>query len=198
MEFHARNQSIAEVRSANTKLTWVLVAMALALLLAMIKLFLQSEIIINQTPGMPEHAVIERSTMDKGAQKATLSAVTSTIAQINPANAEYQKAFLQSFLAPAAYTKVSRDIDDRVAHMTEQRELGSFYFILKGYEYDPMLNRHFVWGDVHTVNAARDSAAAFTFEYVVHVENYRLVVDDVATYPGERPHDSEWIKAHKS
>ena len=55
----------------------------------------------------------------------------------------------------------------------------------------------FVYGDVHTVNAARDSAEPYVFEYQVHVENYRLVVDEVVSYAGERTHDSEWLKNNK-
>jgi hypothetical protein len=135
--------------------------------------------------------------MDKGAQRATLSAVTSNIAQINPANAEYQKAFLQVFLAPAAYTKVSEEINAKVAKQISERELGSYYFVMQSYQYDPLLNRHFVLGDVHTVNAAKDSIQPYVFEYVAHVENYRLVIDDITTYIGERAHNSEWIEVNK-
>lgn len=197
MDINTRNQSITELRRRNKTLTTALTFISAALFLSLLKSFFQSEIIIQQTPGMPNNSVIERSTMDKGAQRATLSAVTSNIAQINPANAEYQKAFLQVFLAPAAYTKVSEEINAKVAKQISERELGSSYFVMQRYEYDPILNRHFVLGDVHTVNAAKDSAQAYVFEYIAHVENYRLVIDDITTYIGERAHNSEWIEANK-
>jgi hypothetical protein len=166
-------------------------------LILCIKLFLQSEIIVQQTPGMPSGVVIEKSSWDKRAQQATLLAVTNAIASINPANADYQRQLLQVFLAPSAFTRISLEIDDRIKKLTEQRELGSYYFVWRAYDYDSALDRHFVTGDVHTVNAAHDTPEAYVFEYQAHVENYRLVVDTVSSYPGDRPHDSGWIKEHR-
>lgn len=197
MELNARNASIAEVRSKNNKLTWVIVFNSLAILLLGIKLVTQSEIVVVKTPGMPNDSVLERSVMDKGAQKATLSSLTSAIAQTNPANAEFNKEFVQSFLSATAYTKVSLAIDSQVARLVSQHELGSYYFVQRGYEYDPVTNHHFVYGDVHTVNAARDSAEPYVFEYTAHVENYRLLVDEVVSYVGDKPHDGEWLKNNK-
>ena len=197
MEFSTRNQSVSELRAVNRKLTLSIVLLAVGLLLALLKLAFQSEIVVMQTPGMPDNAVIEKTALDKGTQKATLTALTAAIAQINPANATYQKEFVQAFLSPTAFTKVSREIDAQVARLTSQRELGSYYFVLHAYEYDPSLDRHFVTGEVHTVNAAHDTAEAYVFEYAVHVENYRMVVDDVTTYPGDKAHDSEWKQANK-
>ena len=197
MEINARNHSISELRSRNKSLTLSLFFLSIALLLALLKVFFQSEIVIQETPGMPNNSVIERTSMDKGSQRAILSAVTANLAQINPANAEYQKAFLQVFLAPEAFTKVSLEINAKVAKQASERELGSYYFIMHRYEYDPLLNRHFVIGDVHTVNAAKDSAQPYVFEYTMHVENYRMVIDEVTTYPGDRAHNSEWTEANK-
>jgi len=197
MEIKAREQSNAELRKKNDRLIWAnLGSIGVALLLAL-KLVTQSEIIIHRTPGMPNDSVIEKTAMDKGAQRATLNALTSAIAQVNPANAEYVKAMVQAYLAPAAYTKVSKEIDEKVQLLVQQHELGSYYFVWRAYEYDPQIDRHFVMGDVHTVNAAKDTAAPFVFEYAAHVENYRLVVDDPISYPGDRPHDFEWRKANK-
>jgi conjugal transfer pilus assembly protein TraE len=198
VEIKARERSIAEFRSDKNKLIWSLVLSMIVITLLAIKLCTQSEIIINQTPGMPDHTVIEKTAMDKRAQQATLSAVTAAIAQVNPANYQYVKPMIQVYLAPALYTKVSADIDAKVQQLILQHELGSYYFVQKSYEYDPQLDRHFIVGDVHTVNAAKDTAAATVFEYAMHVENYRAVIDDAQSYPGEQPHDSQWRKAHKS
>ena len=197
MELEARNTSIAEVRSKNNKLTWAVVLNAIAIVLLGIKLVTQSEIVVIKTPGMPNDSVLEKTVMDKGAQKATLSALTSAIAQTNPANAEFNKEFIQSFLSPTAYTKVSQAIDSQVARLVAQHELGSYYFVQRGYEYDPVSNKHFVYGDVHTVNAARDSAEPYVFEYAAHVENYRLLVDELSAYVGDKPHDAEWLKNYR-
>jgi conjugal transfer pilus assembly protein TraE len=46
------------------------------------------------------------------------------------------------------------------------------------------------------VNAAKDSAEPYVYEYAIHIENYRLWVDDIKVYPGEKIHNSEWIKAN--
>jgi hypothetical protein len=197
MELNARNQSIAEVRATNKKLIWGLLGALATILLLALKLATQSEIIINQTPGMPDHSIIEKTSMDRGAQHATLSTVTASISQVNPANYEYVKPLLQVYLAPTVYTRITQEIDTKVQLLVTQHELGSYYYVEKAYEYDPALNRHFIYGDVHTVNAGKDTATAYVFDYAIHVENYRLVVDDVVSYPGERAHNSEWLKANK-
>lgn len=198
MELNARNQSIAEIRASNKKLVWAVLGLTIVVVLMALKLVTQTEIILNQTPGMPSDARLEKSVMDKGAQQATLSAVTSALAQTNPMNAEYNKAFVQVYLSPAAYTKVSRAIDDQVAKLTIQHELGSYYFVQRGFEYDPVIDKSFVYGDQHTVNAARDTPQAYVFEYKSHIENYRLLVDDVTSYAGDKPHDSDWLKSAKN
>lgn len=197
MDIDQKNRTVAEIKADKNKLMWVIVMLAAALLLVSIKLVFQSDKVILQTPGMPNNSVIEKNAMDKGAQKAVLLAVTSAITQINPTNVEYQKEFVQVFLSPKAYTKVSRDMDATAQKLANQRELGSYYFVMSGYLYDPILDRHYVIGDVHTVNAAKDTAEKWVFEYPMHIENYRPVIDDVLTYPGDKPHGSEWIKANK-
>lgn len=196
MDIDTRNQSVAELKKRNGFLTVSNTCVGIGLLLVCFKLVMQSEIVITQTPGMPASSVIERSNFDKGAQMATLYAVTTVVASINPGNAEYQKVFLQSYLSPQCYTKVIAEIDALVARLTSQRELGSYYFVTKGYRYDPVVNKHFVLGDVHTVNAAKDTAQPYVFEYLAHVENYRMWVDDLKSYPGDKPHDAEWQKAN--
>lgn len=197
MEINKRNESMAELRDESKKKTWAIVGCVVVMLGMTFKMLSQTEIIIVQTPGMPANSIIERMSFDKGAQAATLNAITSNLAQINPANADYQKQFLQAYLSPRAYTKISSEIDLKVEKAKLERELGSSYFILKRYEYDPVINKHFVIGEQHTVNAAKDTAQDYVYEYDVHIENYRLWVDDVRTYQGDKAHNSEWIEANK-
>lgn len=197
MELNARNESIAELRKNNQRLTWGVLALAIASLLLAYKLVLQSEIVHVQTPGMPANSIIARDSFDKGAQMATLNAITNNLASLNPANAEYQKKFLQLYFAPEAFTKLSNEIDMKVKKMVIERELGSSYFIVQRYEYDPALDRHFVLGQQHTVNAAKDTAEDYVFEYQIRIENYRLWVEDLKSYRGDRAHNSEWMKANK-
>jgi TraE protein len=197
MEYGKRNESLAELRAEGEKKTWAIVGCVVVMVCMAIKMLSQTEIIIVQTPGMPANSIIERTSFDKGAQVATLNAVTSNLAQITPANAEYQKQFLQAYLSPQVYTKISSEIDLKVEKAKLERELGSFYFVLKRYEYDPQLNKHFVVGEQHTVNAAKDTAQDYVYEYDAHVENYRLWIDDLKTYPGDKPHNTEWIEANK-
>lgn len=197
MEIGHRTKSLAELKRDNRRQLGAIFWLSLSIAMLIGLLFSQSKIIILATPGMPADSVIQKTSLDKGAQRAVLAAVTNNLAQINPGNAEYQKAFLQAFLAPAVFTKVSSDIDFRVKKMSDERELGSYYFVLKEITYDPAIDKHFVIGDVHTVNAAKDTAAPHVFEYSMHVENYRPVIDSVTTYEGERAHNSEWIEGQK-
>lgn len=197
MELAGRNQSITELKKEKRTLLLIILGLTVSLVFISVKHAFQTEIVIQQTPGMPNNSVIEKSSMDKTAQMATLYAVTNNIAQVNPSNAEYIKTFIQVYLAPAAYTRLSKEIDNQVAKLSIQRELGSYYFVLRGYEYDPILDKHFVKGEVHVVNAAKDTATPYVFEYSTHVENYRLVVDDVKSYEGDKEHNSEWLKNAK-
>jgi len=194
MELSNRERSVKELRDLNAKLTMALLGLVVGLLLVTIKLFFQSEIVVERTAGMPTGSVIQKSAWDKKAQLATLLDVTNAIANINPANAEYQKQLLQVFLAPASYTRIAAEIDDRSKKLADQRELGSYYFIWKAFDYDEALDRFFVRGDIHTVNAAKDTAEPWVFEYETHVDNYHLVVDKVSSYHGDRAHDSAWLK----
>lgn len=194
MEMSTRNQSISELNKKNLLLTITVCSLAIVALLLAIKVFFQNETFLLQTPGMPAAAVIERSNFDKASQVATLSALTSALVQINPANVDYQKQFIQLYLSPKVFTRLSADIDAKVANLVAQRELGSYYWVGKGGRWDPVTGKHFLWGDLHTVNAAKDTSQLFCFEYAFHIENYRLWVDDIAFYPGDKPHDGEWIK----
>ncbi|MEY4565659.1 MAG: hypothetical protein RLY14_629 [Planctomycetota bacterium] len=197
MELNTRNVAVAELKTQNQRLLIGLVATTIAVVGLTYKLIAQSEIVIVQTPGMPANSIIERESFDKGAQMATLNAITTNLGQINPSNAEYQKKFLQLYFSPNAYTRLSSEIDLRVEKMRVERELGSSYFVFKRYEYDGELNKHFVIGEQHTVNAAKDTAEDYVFEYSVHIENYRLWVDEVKTYKGDKARNSEWMKANK-
>ncbi len=200
MELSNREKSVAELKKEKQFLAtgWIITTVILAL--AMLKIVAQSDIIIERTPGMPSESRLEKTAIDKSSQRAILWSVTAAIVQVNPENAQYQKEFIYPFLAPAMYTRIVRDIDASVAQLEQQHELGSYYMVLRnpGYLYDPVLDRHFVICDVHTVNAAKDTAEPYVYEYKTHVENYRLVIDSVSAYPGDKPHTSSWLKDHKS
>ncbi|KWK68774.1 TraE/TraK family type IV conjugative transfer system protein [Burkholderia ubonensis] len=197
MDLPHREKSVAELRRDNRLLTLTSTgAVAIALLFS-IKVFFQNVIIQTQVPGMPDGARIERNGMDVGAMQAYAFAVTNALASVNPSNGESTKRFVQPFLSPAAYTKVSLAIDQKIELLKAQHELGSYYFVLKRFESDEKLGRVFVQGDVHTVNAARDTAEPWVFEYPVRFANYRMTMDDVIAYSGDKAHNSEWIKAQK-
>ena len=88
MDFNKRNESISELSAQNKKLGLTVLVLGGCLLLALVKMVMQSEILIVQTPGMPDNAYLERSYMDKASQEATLLTVTSSVVEINPDNAE--------------------------------------------------------------------------------------------------------------
>lgn len=197
MDLPNRNKSVAELRKKNDFLMIVVLCLAAAVLLCVGKVVFMSEIVVNRVPGMPDGAKIERNGMDVGAQQATAYAVASALASVNPSTGESIKKFVQPFFSAAAYTKVSQAIDSKVATLSIQRELGSYYFILKRFEADDKLGRVFVLGDVHTVNAARDTAEPWVFEFPVHFANYQMILDDAVAYSGDKAHNSEWIKAQQ-
>lgn len=195
MEIATRNKSLAELSRDNRRLTAAVALIAAAMLVLSIKVFFTNVIIVNQVPGMPNGAKIEKSGMDVGAKQAIVVAVTTMLASVNPSNAESIKHFIQPFLSPDAYTKVSKAIDDKVATLRTQRELGSYYFVTRGFDLDEKLGLLFVKGDLHTVNAAKDTSEPWVFEYPVSFSNYQMVITDVVSYPGDRVRNSKWIEA---
>lgn len=197
MDRTAREKSITELKKERLALFAALFVALLIILGLVIKLVTQSEILHIATPGLPNDTIIERTAMDKGAQRATLIAVTGCIVQVNPSNVKYNQECVKTFLSPQAYTKVSLDMEKTAKQLEIQHELGSYYMEFRRYKYDPVINKHFLVVDVHTVNAAKDTALPFVYEYEMHVENYRPVVDSVVRYEGINPRDSEWLNNNK-
>lgn len=197
MDLSTRTIAIADMQRTKNLAMFCNLALTVALLIAVIVIFTQEKTIIQQVPGSTTSAELRPQWMDRGSERAILLAVTSNLAQVNPTNAHYQKIFLQAFLAPQVYTAISAQIDAKAKRLAEQRELGSYYFVFRHHKYDPKINRHFVMGNVHTVNAAIDTPEPYVFEYATHVESYRLVVDDVVSYKGDKPHDAAWREAQK-
>jgi conjugal transfer pilus assembly protein TraE len=191
------SQSVADLRKSNRRLTLGVACIGAAMLLLAIKMMFTNVAIINRVPGMPDGARIERNGMDVGAKQATAYAVTNAIASLNPSNGDSVKSVLQPFLSSDAYTKVTQAIDLKVATLKAQRELGSYYFVLRGFEADDKLGRVFVKGELHTVNAAKDTSELYVFEYPVRFADYKMIFDDVIAYPGDKAHNSQWIEAQK-
>lgn len=197
MEHKTRTKSIEQMRSDNRMLMMLCLLLGVALLVAVFGLVTQKKIILTQVPGMPDGATVSADTADRAAQFAVVAAVTSAIASINPSNAEMQKRFIKAFLDPDSYTKIAAEIDLRVKQMEAEHELGSYYWVTtKGLSYDPALNRLFAVGEVHTVNAAKDTGTPYVFEYSMTYENYRPVIHDTISYPGDKPHNSDWLKTN--
>ncbi|MDN8102582.1 TraE/TraK family type IV conjugative transfer system protein [Burkholderia multivorans] len=197
MDLANRHKSVAELRRDKDRLIWTVLALAIGIAVLAAKVAFMSEIIVNRVPGTPDGAKIERNGMDVGAQQAIVFAVSNALASVNPSNGDSIKRFVQPFLSPAAYTKVSLAIDNKVAQLAAEHELGSYYLVVRRFEADEKLGRVFVLGDLHTVNAARDTAEPWVFEYPVHFSNYQMILDDVVSYKGDKAHNSDWIKAQQ-
>ncbi|MDQ6464668.1 TraE/TraK family type IV conjugative transfer system protein [Paraburkholderia madseniana] len=188
---------MGEYRSNNRLLTVAVTCACVGFLLLAAKVTFMSEIVVNQVPGMPDGAKIWRNGMDEGAVEAQAFAVANALASVNPSNAESVKKFVQPFLSPDAYTVVSKAIDNKAAQLAQQHELGSYYLVLgaRPFYHDDKLGRVFVSGELHTVNAARDTSEPWVFEFPVRFANYRMWFDGVTAYVGDKIHNSDWIEA---
>lgn len=196
MDHKRQQQSIAQLERKNTRLTWANNGLTVGILVCVFSLAMRDQIVHLQTPGMPDGAEIMKSAMNKKAEFGTLSAVTANLVAINPSNAGYQKEFLKAYFAANVYTELSKEIDSTVRRLEDQRELGSYYWVQSAVTYDAAINKFFVVGDVHTVNAAKDTSVPYVYEYQMHVENYRPVIDSITSYQGDKPHNSEWLKVN--
>ena len=193
MDVQERSRSVAQLTARNRLLTISNFMLAAIAVIAVAGLFLKDEKVILQTPGLPHRSVIEKTSLDKASQAATLKALTSTLATINPANYQYQMKFAESFFSAEDFTRLNQETRETVEKMIKDKEFGSRYFVFTDYQYDPAINKHFVLGDVHFVNAAKDTAVPTVYEYELTVENYRPLVTFIDRYEGDRPHNKAWL-----
>lgn len=193
MKLSVREMTIEEAQRRVNFLTYICAATTSLSLLMGFAYVTQSKIFVQEVPGL-NNVEVGQNFMDLTGQQSILLAFTKTLAEVNPANVEYQKRFIASFLAPELYTQVLLEVDALVAKLLTDRALGSYYFIEKSYEYDPLLKKHFVVGYVHTVNAAKDTAEPWVFSYTARIENYRLVVTSIERERGEVVKNSAYLK----
>ena len=193
MDVKNRNQSVAQLNSRNRLLIVSNSILTLIALIAVTGLFLKEEKVVLNTPGLPHRSVIEKTSLDKASQAATLKELTSALATINPANYQYQMKFVESFFSAENFTTLNEETRLAVEKMARDKEFGSRYFVFTDYQYDPGTNKHFVLGDVHFVNAAKDTAVPHVYEYGLTVENYRPVVVSIDRYEGDRPRNKAWL-----
>ena len=100
--------------------------------------FFQNKIVLMQIPsstGASGEIMYEKNTINRSSQRAIILATVSAISQINPSNYEFEKVFVQNFLAPEVYSSLSVQIDQQAKKMRDQHELGSYYFDFKEYLY---------------------------------------------------------------
>jgi len=129
MELRQYTKSILELSYRVKYLYFANAVLLVSLLLVVVIHFQQDRIVILQVPGGGEtrvESVFEKSAIDRGSQRAIILATVSAISQINSSNYEYQKVFIQNFLAPEVFTTISSQIDVQVKRMLDQHELGSY------------------------------------------------------------------------
>lgn len=187
MNSNERSQSLKDKDRTIGRLATALVVSALVLAGLVVFMHFHGVIVIMRTPGLPNEAVLERSTMDMKAQKLVLSAISSAIGSINPHNAEYVKALAQSYFAPESYTRLTGEINALVQKMVVEREAGSHYFVQLSSNFNPQENTHYIYGEYHTVNLAKDTAQNYVFAYQLRVEQFRPVITDYKFYPSDNP-----------
>jgi conjugal transfer pilus assembly protein TraE len=151
---------------------------------------------IPSSTGSSGEVMYEKNAINRSSQRAIILATVSAISQINPSNYEFEKVFVQNFLAPEVYSSLSIQIDQQAKKMRDQHELGSYYFDFKEYLYDPLLDKHFVKGEIHTVNAIKNSTQMWIYELSLRVDNYKPIITSLSSYPGSDFHNSNWLEIH--
>ncbi len=197
MNNETKLKAVAEYRKDIKQLKLVNIALTVIALIAVVAWFTRTVIIQYEIPGLPAGSTIGKNNASLGAKYAVCMAVTANLASVNPSNVEDIKAFIQPFLSPDVFTKISLQIDDQAARLRAQRELGSYNFTFKEARYDPKLDKLFIRGDIHTINAAKDTAQPWVFEYRVHIADYLIKIDDIKNYEGEIMHDTAYYESLK-
>jgi len=199
MQLHLHARSISELSDWVKYLSLCNAALLFLSISLAIMHFTENKIVIVQVPnggGSVVESKYQKYSIDRGSQKAIILATINAISQINTVNFTFQKEFVQNFLAPEVFTNISNQIDINIRKMTDQRELGSFYFDFKEYQYDPNLDRHFIKGEIHTVNSVKNTSQPWVYEVSMKVENYRPLITSLTSYQGNDFHNSTWIESH--
>jgi conjugal transfer pilus assembly protein TraE len=199
MQLHLHARSISELSDWVKYLSLSNAALLFLSISLAIMHFTENKIVIVQVPnggGSVVESKYQKYSIDRGSQKAIILATINAISQINTVNFTFQKEFVQNFLAPEVFTNISNQIDINIRKMTDQRELGSFYFDFKEYQYDPNLDRHFIKGEIHTVNSVKNTSQPWVYEVSMKVENYRPLITSLTSYQGNDFHNSTWIESH--
>jgi len=199
MQLHLHARSISELSDWVKYLSLSNAALLFLSISLAIMHFTENKIVIVQVPnggGSVVESKYQKYSIDRGSQKAIILAKINAISQINTVNFTFQKEFVQNFLAPEVFTNISNQIDINIRKMTDQRELGSFYFDFKEYQYDPNLDRHFIKGEIHTVNSVKNTSQPWVYEVSMKVENYRPLITSLTSYQGNDFHNSTWIESH--
>ena len=80
----------------------------------------QNKIVLMQIPsstGSSGEVMYEKNAINRSSQRAIILATVSAISQINPSNYEFEKVFVQNFLAPEVYSSLSIQIDQQAKKM---------------------------------------------------------------------------------
>ena len=194
--FASSRLSIGQLQKRNHHLTIATLALSFLVTCLMVVITLRSDVIIIETPGQPSSEVIEKSSFDQRRQEALFFDITKTFVGINPSNYLYQEKKLEPYFFKKDFKNIERSITTRVDQLVAAKELGSYYFIPAKYVFDPITKKHFVTGDLHTVNVAKDTSQPWVVEYMAEFDSYHLWIKDMAMYEGKNIHDAEYEKAN--
>jgi hypothetical protein len=187
-----RTKSIAEL----LRIIYILAASVIGLIVltAITLLFaFRPPIVVQKVPG-PAQGVVGADYMEPKVGEGFAILATHLITSTNPENVDKNIAQLDSFLGEDLKAEVFKALRAKAKDLADERAQGRYFFLWKGWVFDPALNKHFVTGTVCLDTANGRSCNDWVFEYVFAVNWYQPTITQYAFYQGKDIHDSKWIK----
>lgn len=181
------------LRATNRLLAVGLVAMALVVIVQTAYLMERERIVVLVPPALQSETAIGSQRADEPYHTAWAHLLAQLLGNVTPANADFLKARLEPLLDPAIFGGVSRALEQQLDQI--RRDRVTLAFEPKKVLHEPATGKTFVSGQsVLTGLGDRRTRSVRTFEFVLAIDDYRVLIKSIATYDGE-PRTADKLEA---
>lgn len=177
------------VQFENRLFRFAMPIMALALLIAIIRLSMDKPIVVVQPPNMNGAAEIRSNAANQKFKQAYSLYAVSMLSNITPGNAQFLVETLSDMFAPKIYNEVKEGILDQLDLITNEGL--SISFSPRGSDYWPDTDRVVVYG-TRSVRGRDDQVLTtnVVYEMTISIVNYLPQVTFIETYEGSPRRES--------
>lgn len=184
MRLSAYLESWHGTRATNKVLAVALVAMATVTIVQSAYLMERERIVVLVPPALQGRAVIGKQTANAPYHTAWAHLLAQMLGNVSPGNADFLKARLEPLLDPAIFGAVNQALEQQLDQI--RRDRVSLSFQPKKVAYEPESGKTFVTGLSEITGLGNATTRSVrTYEFVLEIDDYRVMVKHLTTYDGE-------------